>query len=81
MRISETEYPRIYEEFANGHFAVQVEGGAFSANSPDMRLEQTIQRSKKGVGGIIGQTKQEGFITEWELDYHEAQNSKSTLFM
>ena len=36
-----------------------------------MKLEQTIQRSKKGSGGVIGQTKQEAFVTEWELAYHE----------
>ena len=36
-----------------------------------MKLEQTIQRSKKGPGGVIGQTKQEAFVTEWELAYHE----------
>ena len=36
-----------------------------------MKLEQTIQRSKKGSGGVIGQSKQEAFVTEWELAYHE----------
>ena len=36
-----------------------------------MRLEQTIQRSKKSPGGIIGQTRKEAYISEWELVYHE----------
>ena len=36
-----------------------------------MKLEQTIQHSKKGSGGVIGQSKQEAFVTEWELAYHE----------
>ena len=31
----------------------------FSDVSPDMKLEQSIQRSKKGPGRIIGQTKQQ----------------------
>ena len=53
-----------------------------------MKLEQTIQRSKKGTGGIIGQTKKESYVTEWELVYHEvlsisrcfADLTKSALF-
>ena len=36
-----------------------------------MKLEKTIQRSKKGSGGVIGQTNQEAFVTEWKLAYHE----------
>ena len=32
-----------------------------------MKLEQTIQRSS----GIIGQTKHEKYITEWEIVCHE----------
>ena len=36
-----------------------------------MKLEQTIQRSKKCAGGIIDQTRQIAFISEWELVYHE----------
>ena len=53
-----------------------------------MKLEQTIQRSKKGTGGIIGQRKKESYVTEWELVYHEvlsisrcfADMTKSALF-
>ena len=26
---------------------------------------------KKGAGGVVGQTKHEAFVTEWELCYHE----------
>ena len=36
-----------------------------------MNLEQTIQRSNKGSGGVIEQTKHEALVTEWELAYHE----------
>ena len=46
-----------------------------------MRLEQTIQRSKKSLRGIVGQTKQENYIIEWELVCHEAlpiSNYKTT---
>ena len=37
-----------------------------------MKLEQTIQKSKKSAAGIIGQTQQLSYVTEWELIYHEA---------
>ena len=36
-----------------------------------MKLEKTIQRSQKSFGGIIGQTRQVAYVTEWELIYHE----------
>ena len=53
------DHPAIYEEFMDGKFFVKTNTGYFRAVSPDMKLEQTIQRSKKGSGGIIGQTKQD----------------------
>ena len=65
------EYPDVLQHFNNGQFVVQPSPGSFKANSPDMRLEQTIQRSKKSPGGIIGQTRKEAYISEWELVYHE----------
>ena len=36
-----------------------------------MKLEQTIQRSKKSTSGIIGQSRQTSYVTEWELVYYE----------
>ena len=39
-----------------------------------MKLEQTIQRSKKSQSGIIGQTQQNNYVTEWELVYHKILN-------
>ena len=36
-----------------------------------MKLEQSIQRSQKSAGGIIGQTRQVRYVSEWELIYHE----------
>ena len=54
-----------------GKFIVKTKCGSINAVSPDMKLEQTIQRSKKSTGGIIGQTRQDSYISEWELVYHE----------
>ena len=39
-----------------------------------MKLEQTVQRSKKNQSGINGQTQQNNYVTEWELIYHEILN-------
>ena len=39
-----------------------------------MKLEQTIQRSKKSQSGIIGQTWQNNYVTKWEMIYHEILN-------
>ena len=36
---------------------VKTSPGFFNAVAPGMKLGQNIQRSKKGAGGIIGQTK------------------------
>ena len=36
-----------------------------------MKLEQTIQRSKKSSSGIIGQTRQIKYVSESEMVYHE----------
>ena len=48
------EHLSIYKEFMEGKFVVKTSAGFFSAVVPDMKLEKSIQRSKKGAGGIIG---------------------------
>ena len=53
-----------------GKFVVKTNTGNFNAVAPDMKLEQTIQKSKKGTGGIIGQTKKDSFVTEWHQNRH-----------
>ena len=53
-----------------GKFDAKNQIGNFSGESPDMKLEQTIQRSKKSAAGIIGQTRQLSYVTERELIYH-----------
>ena len=54
-----------------GKFVVKTKKGSFNAVSPDTKLEQTIRRSKKSTSGIIGQSRQTSYVTEWELVYHE----------
>ena len=44
---------------------------SFNVVSPDMKLEQTIQRAKKSEGGFIGQIREASNKTECELPYNE----------
>lgn len=68
-------YPYIYQHFLEGKFFVRICGGLFKAMTVDMKLEQSIQCSKKGPGGITGQMKQKAYITERGLFYPEVLNS------
>ena len=74
MRQLPDEFPEIYDHFKNGEFVVKGKPGTFNAASPGMKLKQTIQRSKKSQPGIIGQTRQSNYMTEWELVFHEILN-------
>ena len=44
-----------------GKFVVKTKKGSSNAVLLDMKLEQTIQRSKKSTSGIIGQSKQTSY--------------------
>ena len=65
------DHPEIYEQFMQGHFVVKQNNREFNAVAPDMKLEQTIQRSKISVKGIIGQTRQVAYVSQWEIVYYE----------
>jgi hypothetical protein len=70
----EIEHPILFQHFMMGQFVVQDrEGGKFNAVSPDMKLEQTINRSEKGPGGhvIVGSSGSESIVVEFELLFHE----------
>ena len=71
MRKLPIEYRDIYKEFMKGKFVLKTQISNFNEVSPDMKLEQTTRRSKKCAAGIIGQTRQLSYVTEWELLYHE----------
>ena len=74
MRQLSDEFPEIYDHFKNVEFVAKGKPSTFNAVSPDMKLEQTIQRSKKSQSGIIGQARQNSYVTEWELVYHKILN-------
>ena len=57
MRKLPYEHPEVHKHFQEGKFVVKTNAGYSEAVAADMKLEQSIQCSKKGPGGIIGQTK------------------------
>ena len=64
-------YTHFLAEFLAGKFVVQTSVCTFKAVSPDMKLEQTMNRSQKRSGGIVGQTKTESYVSDWKLAYNE----------
>ena len=71
MRKLQMDAPEVYENFKSGKFVVKRLEGSFNAVGADMCLEQTINRSQKSAGGIIGSTKRKQFVAQWEIIYHE----------
>ena len=57
MRKLPQDYPEIF-------IVVKTKKGSFNAVSPGMKLEQTIQRSKKSTSGITCQSRQTSHVTE-----------------
>ena len=71
MRKFPHEHPEVYKHFQEGKCVVKTNAGYFKAVAADMKLEQSIKHSKKDPAGIIGQTRHQTYVTEWELVYHE----------
>lgn len=65
------KYIYMYHHFLWRKLVVRTGAGYFKAVASDMKWKQSIQSLKKGPGGITGQTKQQVYITEWELVYLE----------
>ena len=53
-RINALKNPYLYEKFMQGYFVVKDKLGKFNSVSPDMKLEQTIQKASKDPDEIIG---------------------------
>lgn len=68
---AKTQLPVLYQEFIEGKFVVKTNRGCLNTVSPGLKQEQTVHRCKKSASGIIGQTRKENFVTEWETVYHE----------
>ena len=63
--------PDVYEAFLAGKFSVKRSPGTFNSVGTDMCLEQTINRSSKGKGEVVGETRRKDFFTMWNLIFHE----------
>ena len=63
--------PSVFENFKAGKFVVEQTEVQFTAVGADVCLEQTINRSQKNAGGIIGSTKRKQSVTQWEMIHHE----------
>ena len=63
--------PDVYKAFSSRNFFVKRTPGEFNSVCVAMCLEQTINRSSKGKGGVIGVTKRKDFVSMWNLIYHE----------
>ena len=62
--------PDMHNKFSEGYFVVKHTLGKFKSVGADMALEQTINSSQENSVGITGTTRQEAFVTKWELIYH-----------
>ena len=67
----EEKAPDVFEKFIEGYFVVKEHEGFFNAVAPDMKLEQTGQRSSKSCGGLVGQTRNLKYMIEWLIVFHE----------
>ena len=54
IKILEVEHPELYRRFVMSEFVVRDSVGSFNAVTPEMKLEQSIQRASKSQGGIVG---------------------------
>ena len=65
MRKMPDECPEIYSKLMEGKFIVKTTNGLFNSVSPEMKLEQTINRSQKISGSIVGQTKKDSYVSDF----------------
>ena len=71
IKVLQEENQYLFQKFVNGHFVIKSKPGKFNSISPDLKLEQTIQRTSKdseGGGGSLVSRKKRRFLL---LTYHE----------
>ena len=67
----EEKAPEVFDKLIDGYFVVKDREGFFNGVAPDMKLEQTGQWGSKSSGGLVGQTRNLRYMTEWLLVFHE----------
>ncbi len=64
-------HPEAYRHFADGEFAVQrSKNGGFSQVAVDQTIEQTLNRTMKTKGGIVGYSLKKGAVQRWLMTSH-----------
>ena len=71
IKVLRSDNRYLYDNFMAGRWVIKDKEGRFNSVSPDMKLEQTIQRVSKDDGGIIGEQRKEAYVAEWNLFFHE----------
>ena len=66
-----TTAPDVYENFMAGKFSIKERPGRFVSVAGDQKLEQSINLSCKKSQSVIGNAKQEQFIEQCDLIFHE----------
>ena len=66
----QNKFPAIYQQFQHGNFSTRLIKGKFNMLPPDQVIEQTINKDRKGPGGIIGISTSQGTMQRWVLFSH-----------
>ena len=66
----EEKHPDAYEQMMRGEFTVQRGDGKFTRIPVDQAIEQTINRSTKCPGGIVGFTQKPSAVKKWLVTAH-----------
>lgn len=69
--------PQIYKAFTEAYFTVKKSMTRFTSIAVNQGLECSINHSSKDSGGVIVSTAQKGYVTTWNLVYHEELDVKN----
>lgn len=71
MLMLEKNAPEVYEKFVSGRFTVKRSAVPFTSVATDQALEQTINKTSKSTGGVIGSTRKKETVAMWDITYHD----------
>lgn len=69
----------IRDAFESGQFAIRQKPSAFNGIWADMAVEKTVIKDSKGVGGIVGITRQKPSLLRWSLTMHVLGDFRSEM--
>ena len=66
MKVLGETHPQIHEQLLNGHFGVQMSNvNTFGKIPFDQAIEETINKSSKIPGGIVGKSTNQEAVSQW----------------